>query len=239
MKAVILAAGIGSRLRPITDSVPKCMVEVNGVKIIEKQLNNLIKAGFKKENILVLTGYKGENLEDYINKNYEGVKTLRNNDYNTTNNMYSMYMTKDFLKGFDFILMNADVFYDEEIIKDLLKDKRQNLITCDNGFYLEESMKIRKEGNKIIEITKAIAEKDAYGATTDVYKFSGEAGAEFFNIMKETIEVKKDLNAWTEVALNDLLAKVEFDSLDMSYKWVEIDNHEDLKLAENLFKEMN
>lgn len=235
MKAVILAAGIGSRLRPLTDNIPKCMVEVNGVKIIEKQLNNLIIGGIEKENILVLTGYLNKKLENYIAENYAGVNIIYNEKYNQTNNMYSMYMTKDFLKNSNFLLMNADVFYDENVVKDLLKDNRKNLITCDNGFYLEESMKIRKENDRVIEISKTISESNSYGSSIDVYKFSKEAGNEFFHIMKDTIELKKNLNAWTEVALNELLSKIEFNSLDIDYEWVEIDNYEDLKLAEEKF----
>ena len=236
MKAIILAAGLGTRLRPKTDEVPKCMVEVNGIKIIQKQIDNLLHNKIKEDEILIVTGYKAEKLQEYLNENYQGINIVNNVDYNKTNNMYSMYLARNFVEGEPFIMMNADVFYEEDIIKELLEDKRENLIVCDDGRYIEESMKIIKEENKIIEISKKITEKEAYGVTIDVYKFSSEASTKFIDDIKEYIENKKDLNSWTEVAINDLVKKEKFESLDMKYKWVEIDNHDDLRQAEEIFK---
>ena len=149
--------------------------------------------------------------------------------------MYSLYLTKNIVNNSDFILMNADVFFEENIIKELLNSTKENLMVCDDGRYIEESMKIMKKEDRIIEISKKIKEKEAYGVTIDVYKISKKASNKLFEIIREFIEVKKDLNSWTEVALNILLKDVQFDSLDMKYKWVEIDNQEDLKIAKNLF----
>lgn len=235
MKAVILAAGIGSRLRPFTKIVPKCMVEVNNVKIVEKQISNLIINGVKLEDIIIVIGYKYQIIEKYLNEVYKGVNIIVNNDYDKTNNMYSLNLTKEYLKNDDFILMNADVYYESEIIKVLLNDEHKNLIVCDNGKYIEESMKISKKGEKIIKISKNIKKEEAYGVSIDVYKFSKEAGRELFKIIDNIINVEKDFNSWTEVAIDKLLNKQNFYSLDMKYKWVEIDNHEDLKYAEKLF----
>lgn len=232
MKAVILAAGIGSRLKPLTNNIPKCMVEVNGVKIIENQLKSLIEN--KIEEILVVTGYKSEILEKYISNTFPSVKVITNEDYLVTNNMYSMYLTKDFIKNDNFILMNADVFFDRIVIKDLLNDNRENLIVCDDNFYLEESMKILKNGKIIEKISKQIEEKEAYGTTIDVYKFSSNSSKNFFNIIEEYIRAK-EMNSWTEVAIDKLFKISNFESLDMKYKWVEIDNLEDLKLAQSIF----
>lgn len=235
MKAIILAAGFGSRLRPLTNDVPKCMVEVNNVKIIEKQLSNLISNGIKLKDIVIVTGYKTEKLENYLNQVYKGINIIVNKDYETTNNMYSLYMTKDFVKNDEFLLMNADVYYDNDIIKELLAFKHSNAIVCDNGRYIEESMKITKENGVIRHISKAISEEDSYGVSIDVYKLSYKAGQELFKIANHIINEEKNLNSWTEVALDILLKKEDFYSMDMKYKWVEIDNHEDLKYAESIF----
>ena len=205
MKVVILAAGFGSRLRPLTDDRPKCMVEVNNVKIIEKQISNLLKNGINEEKITIVTGYKTEKLEKYLKENYPKTNIIINKDYETTNNMYSLYLTKNVVENNDFILMNADVFYEENIIKELLESNRKNLMVCDDGRYIEESMKIVKNENRIIEISKKIKEEDAYGVTIDVYKISKEASIKLFEIIKQFIEVDKDLNSWTEVALNIII----------------------------------
>lgn len=237
MKAVILAAGIGSRLRPLTNNIPKCMVEVNGIKIIEKQIQSLLKN--KINNILVVVGYEQEKIRKYLQENFAFINIIENKKYLETNNMYSMSLAKEFVNNEDFIFMNADVFFEEKIITELLSDKRENLIVCDNGNYLEESMKIvinSKEKN-IEKISKQIEEKEAYGTTIDIYKLSKKSTTKFFDIVEFYIKEKKEINMWTEVAIQELLKQEKFYSKDIKLKWVEIDNFDDLKLAEKLFKE--
>ena len=104
------------------------------------------------------------------------------------------------------------------------------MIVCDDGRYIEESMKIIKENDRITKISKQITEDEAYGVSIDVYKFSNIAGTQLFGIVNNIINNEKNLNSWTEV-----LRKIEFHSLDIKYKWVEIDNHDDLKYAEEIF----
>ena len=111
MKAVILAAGVGSRLRPFTEIIPKCMIEVNNVKIIEKQISNLVRNNIKLEDIVVVVGYKKEKIEKYLNEVYKGINIIFNKDYEKTNNMYSLNLVKNFVKDEEFILMNADVYF--------------------------------------------------------------------------------------------------------------------------------
>lgn len=237
MKAVILAAGIGSRLRPLTNDIPKCMVEVNGVKIIEKQIKNLLKNNIN--DILVIIGYKQEKIRKYLQENFSFVNIIENEKYLETNNMYSMSLAKEFVNNESFIFMNADVFFEEKIITELLADKREDLIVCDNGNYLEESMKIivnSKEKN-IEKISKQIVEEEAYGTTIDLYKLSKKSAIKFFDIIENYIKEKKEINMWTEVAVQELLKQEKFYSKDIKLKWVEIDNFDDLKLAEKLFKE--
>lgn len=237
MKAVILAAGIGSRLRPLTNEIPKCMVEVNGTKIIEKQIKNLLKNNIN--DILVIVGYKQEKIRKYLQENFSFVKIIENKKYLETNNMYSMSLAKEFINNESFIFMNADVFFEKKIITELLEDKREDLIVCDNGKYLEESMKIvinYKEKN-IEKISKQIVEKEAYGTTIDIYKLSKKSTIKFFNIIENYIKEKKEINMWTEVAIQELLKEEKFYSKDTKFKWVEIDNFDDLRQAEELFKE--
>lgn len=236
MKAVILAAGIGSRLRPLTDNVPKCMVEVNGIKIIERQIKNLLNNRIKE--IAVVTGYQHEILNKYLNENFPFIEIIDNKEYLKTNNMYSMFLTKKFVNEESFIFMNADVFFKEMIIKELLEDERENLIVCDNGNYLEESMKIVLDKNEhnILKISKQISKEESYGTTIDVYKLSSSASEKFFSIINNFIIEKKELNLWTEVAVQELLKQEKFYSKDIDFKWVEIDNLEDLEQAKKLFK---
>lgn len=236
MKALILAAGLGSRLRPLTDNVPKCMVEVNGVSIIDKQINNLRKSGV--EDIFIITGYKEDVLQNHIKKSYNdlNIRIISNSDYDKTNNMYSLYLANEYLSDSEFVMMNSDVFFEAEIIEELLNDKYENLIVCEKDNYNEESMKIIVENNIINEISKKISSEESYGTSIDVYRFGKEASKKLFEIIYDYLYVRKDLNSWSEVAINDLIKKVSFQPLNIKYKWMEIDNHEDLAIAEKLFK---
>ncbi len=233
MKALILAAGLGTRLAPITDNCPKSLVPVNGKPILIKQIENLYENGIT--DITIVSGYKAEILESRVKELYPEINIINSVDYATTNNMYSAYMAKDALADSEFLMMNADVFYDASVITALLKCDAPNAIVTDIGYYLEESMKVVEENGRLVRISKAITEKEALGASIDVYKFSKEGGAAFFNKCAEYIEDKKELKMWSEVALNDILLDIEFKACPLVGRWLEIDNHDDLHAAEKLF----
>ena len=144
MKAVILAAGLGSRLRPITNDVPKCMVPVNGIRIIDKQIDNLLQNDVNE--IYVVDGYLADVLTNHLKKYYPQVHIVSNPRYSETNNMYSLFLTAQYVKGTEFLLMNADVYYDSSIVKGMLEGENQSKIACDRSGYLDESMKITHGG---------------------------------------------------------------------------------------------
>ena len=235
MKALILAAGLGTRLAPITNDRPKSLVPVNGQPIILKQIDNLHKNGIT--DITVVSGYKANILEEKIHALYPEIRIIESVDYATTNNMYSAYLAHEVMENSDFLMMNADVFYDASVVTALLNFEAPNAIVTDIGNYLEESMKVVEENGRLVKISKSIEKADALGASIDVYKFSSDAGKKFFGKCAEYIETKKELKMWSEVALNDILKDVEFRAFPLVGRWLEIDNHDDLAAAEKLFAE--
>ena len=236
-KALILAAGLGTRLAPITDKVPKSLVPVNGKPILLKQIENLNENGIM--DITIISGYKADVLEKTVHERYPEVKIVRSVDYSATNNMYSAYIgiQSMFPEGNigPFYMMNADVFYDASIITALERDQRGNLVVVDIGRYIEESMKVIEKEGRLIEISKKITPKDALGCSIDVYKFGADGGQAFYGRCVEYIETKKELKKWSEVALNDAFADVSFQACALQGRWLEIDNQEDLAAAEALF----
>ena len=88
--AIILAAGIGSRLYPLTQEYPKSLIKVNGREILDYQIQGYLKAGIKEENIYIVTGYKHEMITEYLCDHYSKVNEIYSPDYLTTNNMYSL-----------------------------------------------------------------------------------------------------------------------------------------------------
>jgi len=189
MKALILAAGIGSRLAPLTDECPKSLVKVNGKSIIFKQIENLHENGIF--DITIISGYKAEILEQAVSAKYPDVEFIRNESYINTNNMYSAYISRQKFENSEFLMMNADVFFDSSVIMALLNHISENSIVTDIDHYLEESMKVVERNGRIVEISKSITENLALGSSIDVYKFSPRAGEHFFAKCAEYIEDKK------------------------------------------------
>lgn len=236
-KALILAAGLGTRLAPLTDDRPKSLVPVNGKPILFKQIENLIENGIS--DITIVSGYKAEYLKRVVLEKYPNISIVESKNYATTNNMYSAYLgiRNMFLDGKlqPFFMMNADVFFDSSVITALIQDQRENLIVVDIGRYCEESMKVVERESRLIAISKQISEQDALGCSIDVYKFGASGGVAFFERCVEYIEKRGELKKWSEVALNDALNDALFEACPLNGRWFEIDNHEDLAAAEALF----
>lgn len=233
MKALILAAGLGSRLAPITNDRPKTLVPVNGKPIIFKQIENLHENGIT--DITIVSGYKADILERAVHELYPEIVFIENIDYTTTNNMYSAFIARNVIGNNDFLMMNADVFYDSSVLKALLLFKAPNAIVTDIGMFIEESMKVVQKNGRLVEISKTIKPEDALGSSIDVYKFSVEGGQAFFQKCAEYIEDRKELNKWSEIALNDIMEEINFQACPLDGRWLEIDNHQDLAAAEKIF----
>lgn len=233
MKALILAAGVGSRLAPLTDHMPKSLVEVNGTPILMKQIENLHACGIT--DITVVSGYLSHVLADAVGGKYPEIRILESVDYAITNNMYSAYLAKEAMAGQGFLMMNADVFFDASVIRALLDCPHPNAIVVDVGRYMEESMKVMERNGKLTAIAKTIPPAQALGCSIDVYKFSPAAADAFFAKCSGYIEANNDRKQWSEVALNDILTEVDFYACPLRGRWLEIDTQDDLFAAEKLF----
>ncbi len=238
MKAIILAAGIGSRLRPMTADRPKCLVKVAGKPILDHQIDAFTAAGIR--DIIIITGYEASK----IRKRCKHRKNVRitlvdNRDFSSTNNMYSLYLSAKKVRGEPFLLSNGDVVFDPTIVKDLLDAEASSAIAVEQGAYVEESMKITVNSKGMANaISKKIPAEEAYGVSIDLYKFSAEASETLFRCIVETVEERENLNAWTEVAIHELIHSgvLKMAPFDIDGRpWVEIDNHDDLILAQRRF----
>ena len=231
---ILLAAGVGSRLRPITNDIPKCLVPINDSSILHRVVNQF-KQLDTKINFHIVLGYKHELVINSFND--ENINFIINDDYLTTNNMFSLSLAlKNLDNSLDTIIANADCVYDFDIIK-MAYEQNKSGIFYDKNFFSAESMKIEVVNNKISKISKDIKKDQNTFTSIDLYHFCKDELEDLKVIISEYI-LSKELNLWTEVAIDKLLKfKNHFISpIDIENKnWFEIDNLEDLKSAQKIF----
>ncbi|HUW19710.1 MAG TPA: HAD-IIA family hydrolase [Sedimentisphaerales bacterium] len=231
MKAVILAAGIGSRLRPLTSAKPKCMVKVAGKPILQYQIDAFARAGIK--DIFIIVGYEGRRVKDYCRhiKNVN-IKLIDNLSYEDTNNMYSLYLARGDVAGDNFVVVNGDVVFEPELMEKLVRHADKDVVVCEAGTYNMESMKVTVNSEGYISsIGKTISKKMAYATSIDIYRFCEASSRIFFNEIHRIIKQERKLKDWTEVALDRLFQKqsLRMKPYDIGRcKWIEVDNYDDL-----------
>ena len=246
MQAVILAAGLGSRLKKLTENHTKSMVEVNGVSLIERMLRILDKKNLTK--IVIVTGYKSDFFVNYIKSLKLNTKlTFINNEiYNKTNNIYSMYLAKEEMVNDDSILLESDLIFEEQIINDILYDPRENLALVDKYERWMDGTCLKI--NEKEEITDFIPGKlfdfndaDNYYKTINIYKFSKTFSKDIYFPFLEAFMSANGRNDYYETVLkiiidlgkNHILAKV----ISNGVKWYEIDDEQDLDIASSIFSD--
>jgi len=233
MKAVILCAGIGSRLAPYTDNLPKCLVDINSKSIIDYSIDNFKACGIS--DIVVVVGYLKEKIyERYSNDSC--ISFIDNDEFLSTNNMYSLSLVKDSVIGDTFFVVNGDVIFSRQILESMInQDSSQSLIAVDKNVYYEESMKVKYSQDRLIDISKTIKKDESFGVSIDLYKFSKQAGTKLFKIIDSYIK-NKDLNSWIEVAIKDIMSSEKIEPIDIKRNpWIEIDNCDDLSKAKEIF----
>lgn len=128
MQAMILAAGMGRRLGTYTKNNTKCMVPVNGVRLIDRMLNQLSTLNLNR--IVIVIGYKGKELADYIKENYKGkvrIELVENPIYDKTNNIYSLFLAKDKLAEDDTLLLESDLIFEKQMLDIIINHSDKNL----------------------------------------------------------------------------------------------------------------
>ena len=235
MKALILAAGSGTRMAPLTDSIPKALVPVNGKPILIKQLENLYENGIT--DITVVAGYRANMLEAAVHDRFRDVNIIKNEDFRDTEDMYSAYLARDAVSGEDFIMLSADVFMDHSVIESLLAFDGENAVVTDIGFFPPDSRKVMERGGRIVELSVGMDQDEALGAAMGLYRLSAAAGEAFFRVCAGYIEDRGDRCARCAAGLNEILGEVEFRACPLHGRWFEINDSEDLTAAERIFED--
>jgi choline kinase len=210
MKALILAAGVASRLRPLTDDTPKCLLEVAGKTILSRTIENLSANGMKE--FIIVTGYLEDMIKKHLGENYKDMqfKYIHNHKYESTNNIYSLWLAKQDVKAQDFLLLDSDILFDKKIITLLINADYSNCLALrSSGEIGHEEIKVKVDSNNgsIVEISKEVKVEQTVGESIGIEKFDSEFSAHLFEILDDMIQNKNQVDIFYEAAFQKAINK--------------------------------
>lgn len=241
MKAVILAAGVGIRLRPLTNSRPKCLVDVQGKPILEYQLESLNKMGINE--CVVIVGYRAEQIRRRFGAQFKGVSLsfVENQLYAETNNLYSLWLAKEELKD-DILLLEGDLVFENALLEDVLASGDSDVAVVDQyRTTMDGTVILAQDGLAEAMVLKANQGHDfdyrLALKTVNIYKFSHNTLSDLVIPELGNFVSEKRTDQYYEAVLADLIRRGRLDLSVLhveSRKWAEIDTVEDLHEAEGI-----
>ncbi len=246
MQAIILAAGMGRRLGELTKENTKCMVEVNGVRLIDRLLGQL--SGLSLRRVIIVVGYQGQNLMDYIGHRYDGRLTIEyaeNPIYDKTNNIYSLSLVKEKMLEDDTLLIESDLIFSDRLFQMILEDEYPNVaLVAKYESWMDGTMVRIDEARNIVNFVPKKAfryeDVDEYYKTVNIYKFSRDFCEQKYVPFLDAYCHALGNNEYYEQVLRviTLLDSAELKALPVGdEKWYEIDDIQDLDIAETIFAE--
>jgi len=243
MQAIILAAGMGKRLGELTKNNTKCLIKVNGVTLIDRMLKQLDNLGLNK--IIIVIGYEGSSLKEYIKElNIQtSIQYVFNPIYEKTNNIYSLFLARDFLLEDDTILLESDLIFDDEVLTRIIHSHEKSLaLVAKYENWMDGTVVTLDDENNIKRFIPSnqfsYLECSSYFKTVNIYKFSKEFSNTHYVPFLEAYSKALGTNEYYEQVLRviTLLDKPEIKALRLeNEKWYEIDDIQDLDIAESVF----
>jgi choline kinase len=239
MHCMILAAGTASRLRPLTDTTPKCLLQVGDRSILERMIRAVFHAGIIDFTLVV--GFQDWKIKNFLKRNFPSLDFtfVINNQHETTNNAFSLLLARDEIEGHELLLLDSDIVFDDEIIPLLLKSPSESCLAVrTNGLFGEEDIKVEvnKRGD-ILRIGKTLDAASAHGESIGIEKFSRGDTTALFRTLEKRIHDEKRVNEFYEASFQDMIDDgIRIHAVEVgSHRCIEIDTAEDLEAAEALF----
>ena len=235
MKAIILAAGTASRLRPLTLHTPKCLLKVGERTLLRRSMDAIIKAGVHE--FVIVTGYLHEKIENFVQETYGdsiSVCFIHNKDYETTNNIYSLWLARPKAEGEEVLLLDSDLLYDGQIVERVLEDCHENVLTLIRHELGEEEMKVVMDNNgAITEISKTCDPASAAGESLGIERMGKAYTTALYKELDGMMNQEHLENTFYELAFLRLIAKGStFSVLDVTDLFsCELDTIEDFENA--------
>lgn len=235
MRALILAAGMASRLRPLTLNTPKCLLKVGERTLLQRSIDALTANGIC--DFCIVTGYLHNMIEDFVRRQYGdriNVTFIHNPIYDKTNNIYSLWLAREFADGKEVLLLDSDLLYDGRIVGRVLADKSQDVLTLIRHELGDEEIKvIVDESGDILEISKTCNPADAIGESLGIEKMGCAYTTALYRELEPMMNVEHLENVFYERAFERLIPQGHtFSVLDVSDLFsCELDTVEDFENA--------
>jgi choline kinase len=232
MRGVILAAGKGGRLNGAGAARPKCLVELGGVSLVERQVRALREVGI--DDIVIVVGCQAERVRRACGHE---ITYVENTQYSQTNSLYSLWMARPLLFG-GFVVLNCDVLFHPVLLSDLLTARHEDALLlayreADQPSFGEEEMKVAVRRGRVVSMSKDMDPAEADGENLGIVKFGSRGAAALVDIMDRLISAGS-LRDWAPRAFSEFARERSLHAIGTrGYPWIEIDFPEDYRRAVN------
>jgi L-glutamine-phosphate cytidylyltransferase len=241
VKAVILAAGQGTRIRSVHGERPKCLIEVDNRTILDHQLDALSMAGIN--DVAIVVGYEKEQIMNHVSSRSVSptprIHFIENPAFAITNNIYSLWLALEWVRGDSFVVLNADVILDADIVDSAVRANAPISMIVD-PLWRDETMKVIIQGDRVVQMSKKISREQFSGTYIGITIFSKAIQARFF-IKMDTLISAGRVNEFFNVAVQELVDEgvhAGYTTTD-GMAWAEIDDPTDLSFArQNVFPQL-
>ena len=234
MIGVILAAGMAKRLRPLTDTKPKCLLKVGDRTLLERTVNAMCMAGIQE--FLVVTGYRGEMIRDFLTSHFSLLTFhfLDNTDYEHNNNIYSLWMACQKVRGSEFLLMDSDILCDPAAIVRIAQEQTSALAVNRHELGEEEMKVVVDADSRIMEISKTCRPEDAMGESVGIEKITADYSEALARELDQMILQEGLIDIFYERAFERLIPQGHtFKVVDTTHYFsYELDTPEDFQRAQ-------
>jgi choline kinase len=236
MKAVILSAGQGKRLLPLTADSPKCILPIKGQTLIEWQIEELAKCGI--EQATVVLGYRADKVEEILRTRYgeRRVQTIYNAAYAVSDNLVSCWSAHDAMND-DFILLNGDTLFEAAILKQLLETRERpvTVVVSQKNEYDADDMKVEMDGYRLVKIGKDLIPDQVDGESIGMILFRGQGPLMFREAIQKALRDPSSQTKWYLSVIDEMARRIPVWTCSIhGLQWCEVDYQADLKLAEKV-----
>ncbi len=242
-KAVILSAGQGRRLLPLTESSPKCLLPISGKTIIEWQIDALLATGI--EEISVVTGFQTGLVEALLQQRYpdhKQIRTLFNPFFEVADNLASCWIARSVMDC-NFLLLNGDTVFDVSLLTQVLESESAPItLSIDyKKVYDADDMKVQLDEKGLVKhVNKTLSEDQIDAESIGLIYFRSNGPILFRDAVEEALRYPAELKSWYLTIIDALAGKHLVNVCAISgHRWCEIDYSSDLTKAQELFSEQN